>query len=90
MNFTNRNNIFNQNSPFRVDKNGFDLSHEVISSWDMGKLYPFPAKEVYPNDTIKTSIQWKMLLETLKKPIYSDLIIKFKNYGVAYRNLWKH
>lgn len=90
MNFTNRNNIFNQNSPFRVDKNGFDLSHEVISSWDMGKLYPFPAKEVYPNDTIKTSIQWKMLLETLKKPIYSDLVIKFKNYGVAYRNLWKH
>lgn len=90
MNFTSRNNIFNQNSPFRVNKNGFDLSHEVISSWDMGKLYPFPAKEVYPNDTIKTSIQWKMLLETLKKPIYSDLVIKFKNYGVAYRNLWKH
>lgn len=90
MNFTNRDNIFNQNSPFKVDKNGFDLSFKVISSWDMGKLYPFPAKEVYPNDTIKSSIQWKMLLETLKKPIYSDIVIKFKEFGASYRNLWKH
>lgn len=90
MNFTQRDNVFNQNSPFQVKKNGFDLSYEYLSSWDMGKLYPFPAKELYPNDTLRSQIQWKMILETLKKPIYSDISIKFKDYGVAYRNLWKH
>lgn len=87
---TNRENIFNQNSPFPVKKNGFDLTHKVISSWDMGKLYPFPAHEVYPNDSETTRLQWKMILETLKKPIYNNIDIKFREYFNAYRILWKH
>lgn len=87
---TNRENIYNQNSPFPVKKNGFDLTHKVISSWDMGKLYPFPPHEVYPNDSEKTKLQWKMILETLKKPIYNNIDIKFREYFTAYRILWKH
>ena len=84
---TNRENIFNQNSPFPVKKNGFDLTHKVISSWDMGKLYPFPSHEVYPNDSEKTKLQWKMILETLKKPIYNNIDIKFREFFAAYRIL---
>lgn len=90
MKVTTRDNIFNQLSPYPVRKNGFDLSYEYISDWDLGKLYPFPPWECYPNDTMRSQINWKMILETLKKPIYSDLSIKFKEFEAVYRMLWKH
>ncbi len=87
---TTRDNIFNNHIPFDVKHNGFDLTHKVISSWDMGKLYPVSLKEVYPNDSFKTQIQWKMILETLQKPIYQNIGIKFREYETPYRILWKH
>ena len=87
---TNRKNIFNNHEPYQVKHNGFDLSHKVISSWDMGKLYPVSIKEVYPNDSFKTQIQWKMILESLQKPIYQNISIKFREYETPYRILWKH
>ena len=87
---TNRDNIFNNHEPYQVKHNGFDLTHKVISSWDMGKLYPVSIKEVYPNDSFKTQIQWKMILESLQKPIYQNISIKFREYETPYRILWKH
>ena len=87
---TNRQNIFNNHEPYQVKHNGFDLTHKVISSWDMGKLYPVSIKEVYPNDSFKTQIQWKMILESLQKPIYQNISIKFREYETPYRILWKH
>ena len=87
---TSRDNIFNNHEPYQVKHNGFDLTHKVISSWDMGKLYPVSIKEVYPNDSFKTQIQWKMILESLQKPIYQNISIKFREYETPYRILWKH
>lgn len=87
---TNRENIFNNHEPYQVKHNGFDLTHKVISSWDMGKLYPVSVKEVYPNDSFKTQIQWKMILESLQKPVYQNISIKFREYETPYRILWKH
>lgn len=85
-----RDNIFNQTSKISVKRNAFDLTHKIISSWDMGKLYPVSCHEVYPNDYEKTQVQTKMIMETLLKPIYQNIKIKFKEFDVAYRNLWKH
>lgn len=87
---TTRDNIFNNHEPYQVKHNGFDLTHKVISSWDMGKLYPVSIKEVYPNDSFQTQIQWKMILESLQKPIYQNISIKFREYETPYRILWKH
>ena len=87
---TTRDNIFNNHQPYEVKHNGFDLTHKVISSWDMGKLYPVSLKEVYPNDSFKTQIQWKMILESLQKPIYQNIGIKFREFETPYRILWKH
>lgn len=90
MELVKRDNIFNQTSPLKVDRNAFDLTHKVISSWDMGKLYPVSVHEVYPNDYEKTMIQTKMIFETMQKPIYQNLKANFYEFDVAYRNLWKH
>ena len=90
MDIVQRDNIFNQTSPLRVDRNWFDLKHKVIGDWDMGKLYPVSAQEVYPNDTFKISVQSKLIFDTMKFPIYQNLRASFYSFDVAYRNLWKH
>lgn len=90
MDLVKRDNIFNQTSPIKVERNAFDLTHKVISSWDMGKLYPVSVHEVYPNDYEKSMIQTKMIFETMQKPIYQNLKANFYEFDVAYRNLWKH
>lgn len=90
MDIVKRDNIFNQTSPLRVDRNAFDLTHKQIGAWDMGILYPVSVNEVYPNDSIKTSIQSKLIFNTMKFPIYQNLRASFYSFDVAYRNLWKH
>ena len=90
MDIVQRDNIFNQTSPLRVDRNWFDLKHKVIGDWDMGILYPVSAQEVYPNDTFKISIQSKLIFDTMKFPIYQNLRASFYSFDVAYRNLWDH
>lgn len=90
MDIVSRDNIFNQTSPLKVDRNAFDLSHKQIGAWDMGVLYPVSAIEVYPNDNIKSSIQSKLIFNTMKFPIYQNLRASFYSFDVAYRNLWKH
>ena len=90
MDIVKRDNIFNQTSPLRVDRNAFDLGHKQIGAWDMGILYPVSAIEVYPNDNIKSSIQSKLIFNTMKFPIYQNLRASFYSFDVAYRNLWKH
>lgn len=88
MDFVQRDNIFNQTSPIKVNRNAFDLTHKVIGAFDMGKLTPVSCTEVYPNDTFKTQIQTKLIFNTMKFPIYQNLKASFYDFGVAYRNLW--
>lgn len=88
MELVQRDNIFNQTSPLKVDRNAFDLTHKVIGAFDMGKLTPVSCAEVYPNDTFKTQIQTKLIFNTMKFPIYQNLKASFYDFGVAYRNLW--
>lgn len=90
MDIVTRDNIFNQTSPIRIDRNAFDISHKQIGAWDMGILYPVSAIEVYPNDNIKSSIQSKLIFNTMKFPIYQNLRASFYSFDIAYRNLWKH
>lgn len=64
------NQIFNSVPVDRVKKSRFDLSHEVKTTTQMGKLTPILCKEVVPGDNVRLSTQGFIRTAPLVAPVY--------------------
>lgn len=64
------NEIFSSIPVDRVKKSRFDLSHEVKTTTQMGKLTPILCKEVVPGDSVRLSTQGFIRTAPLVAPVY--------------------
>lgn len=66
----------------------FDLSHDVLATMDMGKLYPGCIMEMSPGDTFHIWMESVTRMQPLNAPILHDLKFQSHWFFVPYRILW--
>lgn len=66
----------------------FDLSHEVLFSGDMGKLYPVCAMEMSPGDTFHIANESVCRMQPLNAPILHEVSLYTHYFFIPYRILW--
>lgn len=66
----------------------FDLSHDVLATMDMGKLYPGCIMEMSPGDTFHIWMESVIRMQPLNAPILHDLKFQSHWFFVPYRILW--
>lgn len=76
----NRNNLFLDDSNFKVDKNVFDLSFVHPRDMQVGKLYPVGVIPTMPGDRMKCSVNLKGYMETLLKNGFYNFRINLRAY----------
>ena len=76
------------NDNLRGSRSFFDLSHKLLTSFNVGSLIPILSQEIYPGDTIKLSTKSIVRLETLLKPIFDDLYIDTYFFYCPTRLVW--
>lgn len=74
------------NSP---DRNTFDLSHQVNSTYNFGYLYPFQVTPVIPGDTAKIDVAFGLRAMPTAFPVQTKIRVDAHYFYVRNRNLWK-
>lgn len=69
----------------RVKKSRFDLSHEVKTTTQMGKLTPILCKEVVPGDNVRLSTQGFIRTAPLVAPVYHRIDSYIHHFFVPIR-----
>ena len=83
-------NIFNRVPIRRIRRSSFDLSHKVLTTMEMGKLYPVGTPLMcIPGDKIKLGHQVVTHASPMNAPAFVDCSIYFMDFFVAFRNLYK-
>lgn len=86
-----RNNSFSfRNVPIvRHKRSRFDLSHRVLTSGNVGTLYPFEVREVYPGDSFKceTTVVTR-LSSSFFKPLMDNIFLDVYYFYVPSRLLY--
>lgn len=67
----------------------FDLSHDVLFTGDMGKLYPICAMEMSPGDTFHIANESVVRMQPLNAPILHEISLTTHYFFVPYRILWE-
>lgn len=70
-----------------MEKTKFDLSNEVKTSFDLGKLVPVFWQEVMPGDSFRVSHNCLIRLQPLLAPSMHALLVYVNSYYVPYRLL---
>lgn len=69
----------------------FDLSHNSITSFDVGQLIPLTEPiEILPTDNFSVGVGSDITLNTLIYPIMDGLFIDIFEFFVPFRLLWDH
>lgn len=67
----------------------FDLSHDSLTSFDVGELIPITEPiEILPTDSFDISVASKIYLNTLIFPIMDDLYVDIFTFYCPFRILW--
>lgn len=83
-------NIFNRVPIRRIKRSSFDLSHKVLTTMEMGKMYPVGTPLMcIPGDKIKLGHQIVAHANPMNSPAFADVSIYFMDFFVAFRNLYK-
>lgn len=69
-------------------KNVFDLSHDVKSSYNFDKLYPFLCQPVYPGDTFNCRAEVFLRAMPLKCPVMHNVDMRLYFFFVPNRLVW--
>lgn len=81
--------IFNSAPTFYKPKvNRFPLSQEVLTTGEMGKLYPVFTQFMLPNSYFKVSPTAVVKTAPMFAPIYSGVKVSFAAFAVPMRLLW--
>lgn len=82
-------NIFNRVPVRRVKRAGFDLSSKVITTMEMGKLYPVGTPILaIPGDKHKLSHQVVAHAMPMGSPAFADITMYFLDFFVPFRTLY--
>lgn len=80
--------LFNQVPVKKMDRNFFDLSHEVKLSCRMGKLIPFYLEDVIPGDIFKNRAEIMARMAPMLAPIMHRVDITTHYFFVPNRLIW--
>lgn len=69
-------------------KNVFDLSHDVKSSYNFDKLYPFLCQPVYPGDTWNARAEVFLRTMPLLAPVMHNVDMRLYFFFVPMRLIW--
>lgn len=83
--FGTRGDIFNSVQVGKVKRSGFDLSHDVKLSLDMGKLVPIMCQEVIPGDNINVNENILMRFAPLAAPVMQKIDVYTHAFKIPYR-----
>ena len=73
-----------------VPRSTFDRSSEHLTTFNVGDLIPFYVDEVYPGDTFKVTTAKVIRMQTLLKPIFSNIMLDTYFFFVPNRLVWDH
>lgn len=71
-----------------IKRNSFDLTHDVKTSFQMGKLVPYCCEEVIPGDIFNISVENMLRFAPLISPVYHRIEVTTHYYFVPTRLLW--
>jgi hypothetical protein len=80
--------LFNQIQLRRPKKSKFDLSHEVKTTIDFGKLYPVLCHDVLPGDSFRVNTEMLIRLQPLLSPVMHRINATLHYFYVPNRILW--
>lgn len=81
-------------NPFRqiglpgIRRSKFDLSHKIILTGDMGKLYPVLVEDCIPGDIMKIGVELLIRFNPLVAPLMHEVNAFVHYFFVPYRLLW--
>lgn len=82
-------NIFNRVPVRKIKRSPFELSHKILTTMEMGKLYPVGSPIMcIPGDKIKLGHQIVAHANPMGAPAFADMSIYFMDFFVAFRNLY--
>jgi len=82
------NKAFQRVSGGRTPRSAFDLSHEVLTTGDMGKLYPVFCREVVPGDVLDIAHTVVIRFNPMTAPLLHPIMLYLHLWYVPYRLLW--
>ena len=74
---------------YKVKLSKFNLSKEVLTTADYGKLYPVYCRVFLPNSYVKIEPNAVIKTAPMFAPIYSSFIVTFHAFAVPLRILWR-
>ena len=86
----NSNTRFDSAPQVSVERSSFDMSFDVKTSFDVGRLIPFALLEVLPGDTFQIATSKVMRLQTLITPVMDNLYLDTYYFFVPNRLVWEH
>lgn len=86
----NSNSRFDLAPQVQTERSSFDMSFDVKTSFDVGRLIPFALIEVLPGDTFKIQTSKVMRLQTLITPVMDNLYLDTYYFFVPNRIVWDH
>lgn len=81
-------NVFKQIGLPGIRRSKFDLSHKVIITGDMGKLYPVLVEDCIPGDIFKIGNELLIRFNPLVAPLMHEVTAFVHYFFVPYRLLW--
>lgn len=73
----------------KPNRNVFDLTKRVNTSFKIGQLIPVLCQEVIPGDTFKVKPSFGFRLNPLQFPVQTDMYVSFQLYMVRNRVMYK-
>lgn len=86
----NSNSRFDLAPQVKTERSSFDMSFDVKTSFDVGRLVPFALIEVLPGDSFKIQTSKVMRLQTLITPVMDNLYLDTYYFFVPNRIVWDH
>ncbi len=82
------NNTFSVTGGNKVPRSIFDLSHQVLTTIDMGRLYPVMCLEVVPGDVMSVSQELVVRFNPMVSPVLHEINAYVHTFFVPNRLLW--
>lgn len=86
----NSNSRFDLAPQVTTERSSFDMSCDVKTSFDVGRLVPFYLQEVLPGDTFRIQTSKVVRLQTLITPVMDNLYLDTYYFFVPNRLVWDH
>jgi len=74
----------------KIQKSGFDLSHNVKGTGRIGRIIPTRCQEVLPGDRMKGSSAAAVQFEPLAVPMLANMYVRQEHFYVPNRIVWKN